>query len=162
MTYSFNTQYRKGNDAERFIYEQFQGRFSVIPAPSYLQEQGVDFTFTDLVNHQVYTVELKTDTKAAVTGNVFIETVSVDRPGEPPIPGWIHSSTADWLLYYLPNTMPSRILRISFDRLRDAFSTWNYSQRRIPNKSNRGDYHTVGMIVPLEKLNQIAEEIIEL
>lgn len=165
MSYQFGRQHRQGKAAEHFIYSTFQDAFNVIPAPDYLQEQGCDFTFTDRTNHQVWKVELKTDTRAARSGNAFVETVSIARDGEPHQPGWAHTSISDWLLYYLPNTMPPRIYRISFDLLRLELPRWldSYPARLIPNHDpKRGDYHTIGILVPLEELQAIAQEVIEL
>lgn len=165
MTYNFRRQHSQGKEAERFIYATFQERFNVIPAPAYLQDRGVDFTFTDRVNGQVYKVELKTDSRAVRSGNAFIETVSIAREGEAHQEGWAFTSISDWLLYYLPNTMPPRIYRIGFEPLRLMLPAWisAYPERRIPNEDKRrGFYHTVGVLVPLEELNRIAQEVIEL
>lgn len=165
MSYQFGRQHKIGDEAERFIYQIFQGRFSVIPAPRYLQDQGVDFTFSDLINNQVYKVELKTDSTAARTGNAFIETVSIHRDGEPDQQGWAYTSTSDYLLYYLPNTMPPLIYRIAFEHLRLMLPAWlsAYPARQIPNRdAKRGDYHTIGVLVPLGELQAIAAEVIEL
>lgn len=163
--YDFGRQHSYGKDAERFIYGAFQNQFNVIPAPAWMQERGVDFTFTDRVNNQAHKVELKTDTLAHRTGNAFIETVSIARDGEPHQPGWAYTSEADYLLYFLPRGMPPKIYRIHFESLRQALPVWldRYPARLIPNKdSKRGDYHTIGLLVPLADLQAISQEVIEL
>lgn len=165
MSYQFSHQHNQGKAAEEFIYRTFQTAFNVIPAPAYLQEQGVDFTFTDRTSHQVHKVELKTDTRANCTGNAFVETVSVARDGQPHQPGWAYTSTADWLLYFLPDRVPPKIYRIAFEELRVELPFWldAYPARLIPNKNRRlGDYHTIGVLVPLAEFEQIAQEVIEL
>lgn len=161
MTYNFGRQHRQGKDAEQFIYQQFQEYFNVIPAPGYLQDQGVDFTFTDRRNGQTWKVELKTDQVAYRTGNAFIETVSVSRASGS-LPGWAHSSQADWLLYFIPQTR--KIYRIALTRLRAELSLWEqrYPSRTIPNADRRGAYDTIGLLVPLTELQQISEEVIDL
>jgi hypothetical protein len=158
MTYNFQTQHKKGKEAEYFIYALFQDRFNVIPAPSYMQAEGIDFTFSDRVNGQVHTVELKTDTRAALTGNAFIETVSNSREA---IHGWAYTSQADWLLYFLPQKR--LIYRIDLKELRMEMAGWErlYPVRSIPNQGRGGDYNTVGLLVPLSELTRIAEELIE-
>lgn len=156
MTYSFNRQHDRGKDAERFIYELFQPAFNVIPAERYLQDAGVDFLFTDRTTNKTWQVELKTDSRAARSGNAFIETVSVKRPGEE-IRGWAYTSEADWLLYFLPQ-LP-RIYRLSFEELRVELPAWvsRYPVRSIPNKT----WETIGLLVPLSELYRVSNEVIE-
>lgn len=164
-SYDFNRQHSFGKDAEQFIYQAFQTRFNVIPAPGYLQQAGVDFTFTDRLTSTVFKVELKTDTRAHRTGNAFIETVSIDREGQQPRPGWAFTSEADFLLYFVPYSMPRRIYRVALSDLREQISRWqaDYEERRIPNTdAARGNFNTVGILVPLDKLSAIAQEVIEL
>jgi hypothetical protein len=162
--YQFGVKHGQGKAAEQVIYDLFQESFNVIPAPGYLQAEGVDFTFSDRISGAVYKVELKTDWTGNRTGNAFIETVSVARDGEPHQPGWAHTSKADWLLYFLPNPMPPKIYRITFEVLRLELPGWmdRYPARLIPNKSpQRGDYTTIGILVPLTELDRIAQEVIE-
>jgi len=61
--------------------------------------------------------------------------------------------------------MPPRIYRLAFDLLRGELPRWlaTYPVRLIPNKNQaRGDYRTIGLLVPLEELNRISQEVIEL
>jgi hypothetical protein len=158
MSYTFNTQHGKGKDAERFIYEVFQPAFNVIPASKDLQEQGIDFTFTDRANNQVHKVELKTDWTADRTGNAFIETISCDREGKL---GWAYTSQSSWLLYFIPQK--KRIYRIAFELLILELSGWQcYPEREIPNRGKGGNYNTIGLLVPLAELERVSQEVIEL
>ncbi len=123
-----------------------------------MQAAGVDFLFTDRITNQTWLVELKTDTRAYDTGNAFIETVAVDRESKL---GWAYTSTAHWLLYFIPQNR--RIYRIALEVLRVELPSWEgrFPTRRIPNRGARGDYFTHGLLVPLEELYRIAQEVIE-
>lgn len=156
-TYDFRERHDRGKEAERFIYEAFQGRFCVIPAPRYLQDQGVDFTFSG--QSGVFKVELKTDDRAHQTGNAFIETVSNDREG---LLGWAHTSQADWLLYWVPGR--HQCYRLAMGDIRDRVPHWRqvHDERSIPNKGYGGDYNTIGLLVPLLELAAISLEVMAL
>jgi hypothetical protein len=158
MSYSFRDQHQRGREAEILIYELFQPTFNVIPAGKDLQDVGVDFLFTDRTNNQTWKVELKTDSRAYTTGNAFIETIAVDRENKM---GWAYTSTADWLLYFIPQDR--RIYRIAMEVLRAELPGWElrYPKREIPNKGAGGNYCTHGLLVPLAELYRIAQEVIE-
>lgn len=156
--HNFAQSHDRGKAAEHFIYEVFQAAFNVIPASPDLQSAGIDFTFIDRATNQQHFVELKTDWTAHKTGNAFIEMVSVDTEGKL---GWTYTSTANWLLYFIPDDR--RIYRISLEVLRSELPAWQiFPTRTIPNKGRRGSYNTIGLLVPLGELYRIANEVIEL
>lgn len=89
-----------------------------------------------------YKMEYKTDFQASVTGNVFIETVSMDIYDKP---GWAYTSKADYLIYYIPGAskllvIPARTIRLKIERWKSM-----YPELRVENKG----YCAYGVIVPL-------------
>lgn len=122
--------------------------FTVSPATGEEQRQGIDRHFS-----LPLTVEYKTDATAVRTHNAFIETVSVDTAGKR---GWAYTSEADVLVYYIPGDELLYIVR--FSRLRARLPHWLdlFPSRRIPNRG----YHTVGLLVPLEELEECADVVI--
>lgn len=151
---SFKEQLAVGQKSEHFIATLFTSAFKVEFAGMAQQRQGIDFIFTDRVSGAVRLVELKTDWTAAKTGNAFIETVSVDVDSKL---GWVYTSRADWLLYYVPGL--DMLYRINFDELRDELPNWLkwHPVRKIPNQG----YNTHGLLVPLVELERIAADIVD-
>lgn len=115
------------------------------------QLQGIDRFFTQ--GEMVTSVEYKTDFLAHKTGYAFIETASdVERM----IPGWLYSSLAQILAYWVPG---QRTLYVhSMLRLKRAigkFIPLGY-QRRICRIEDR---ESKGILLPLERFSNLALEI---
>ena len=148
--YTFKTQHGIGQSQERILDAHFRREYQVIHVPRNYQRQGIDRWFLSDDGGTV-TVEYKADYTAARTGNAFIETVSVDSRN---VPGWAYSSQADVLVYFIPPT--KIILSICFQHLREHLPQWlqQYPTRSIPNAG----YNTIGLLVPLRKLEAIAFE----
>lgn len=93
-----------------------------------------------------YFVEYKSGIQTHYTGNVFLETISVDTEDKP---GWVYTCQADYLMYaclldgiilvFKPDT-----LRNEIDELEKIFPTLKTSKNQ-----NEG-YDTHGVIVPLD------------
>ena len=100
-----------------------------------------------------YTVEYKSGLQTARTGNVFLETISVDSVNKP---GWAYTSQADYLAYYIPPDGLVYIIR--FEVLRSQLPRWErrYPVRRIANEG----YHTQGLLVALREFEACAEAIL--
>ena len=153
--YSMAHQLAKGEAAEAHLDRHFATRFHIAPATRAQQRQGIDRHFTHRQSGATYTIEYKTDWKAAHTGNAFVETVSIDREK---IPGWAYTSQAEWLAYFLPSH--STIYLIHFSELRRRLPQWLATCKSAPPIPNRG-YHTLGILVPLKEFAQIAARIEE-
>ncbi len=148
-------QLSKGEEAELLLDNHFSDRFLIQPATREQQRQGIDRIFTLRTTHKSYPIEYKTDWTAGRTGNAFIETVSVDTMN---ILGWVYTSQAEWLLYYVPAREVIYILR--FSALRERIEHWieEYGpEKAIPNDG----YFTRGIVVPLEKVQECASKIEE-
>ena len=151
--YGMDQQLRKGEAAEARLDLHFAARFHIAPASRTQQRQGIDRIFTDHTSGKIYTVEYKTDWTAARTGNAFLETISVDTAN---IPGWVYTSQADWLAYFVPQQ--AVIYLIAFTALRARLPQWLDSCKAAPPIPNHG-YHTHGILVPLSEFARAARRI---
>ena len=133
----------------RETIQYFSQWFDITPATDAEQRLGIDRHFLRHRDRQRFTVEYKTDHTAGRTGNAFVETISVDTANKP---GWAFTSTAQVLIYHVPDA--GTLYIIDFPRLRHHLPTWQqtYPTRAIPNRS----YHTHGLLVPLKEFEAIA------
>ena len=154
-TYGMREQLQKGEEAELFLDSLYEDRFEIMPASRDQQKQGIDRIYRHKHTLKSYTIEYKTDWTAGRTNNAFIETVSVDSMS---IPGWAHSSEAEWLFYYLPHQQHLCIIR--FSTLRHHLDAWleQFEEKPIKNK----DYHTWGIPVPLAEFMPACEKIVSI
>jgi hypothetical protein len=151
--YRMDRQLAKGEQAEEILDNFFADRFHIVPATRTQQRQGIDRVFTHRTTGQPFTVEYKTDWTAGRTGNVFIETVSVDASGKP---GWAYASQADWLAYFIPGR--GLICLIRFDILRQHLPQWRQTCPPAPPIPNRG-YNTRGILVPLDEFRRRCQRV---
>lgn len=154
VPYQFSRQFDIGKDFEARLDNFFKQYCFVYAAAAHEQRQGIDRWFAD-EDQGFISVEYKADSKAAKTGNAFVETVSVDTRN---ISGWAHTSIADVLCYYVPPT--GKIWLIDFLELRRFLPDWieKYPIRKVQNS----DYCTHGVLVPLQKFADIAFEGFEI
>lgn len=158
----FDASLTVGAAGERTLDAHFGVHFDIVPASPAQQRQGIDRVFCrrsdDPRSDRIFTVEYKTDHHAARTGNAFVETVSVERGGVVVKPGWVYTTAADRLIYYIPgaNWELAYILRPS--RLRRALPAWQriFSERVVANP----DYVTRGLLVPLRAFEAVADHCV--
>lgn len=104
-----------------------------------------------------YTVEYKSGLQTAVTGNVFLETISVDSQRKP---GWVYTCRADFIFYAaLGNGL---ILAFKPEKLRAEIEGLKARFRvaKTGKGQNRG-YDTHGVVVPLRyAVSNLAEFVI--
>lgn len=140
--YEFDEQLDKGHGYETRLDKYFSKWYSVHPIEEQaVQRMGIDRRFTGPTG-AVYSVEYKTDERAGETGNVFIETVSVDTENKL---GWAYTSCAQILAYYIPALQTIYLAYMT--SVKESVRQWNdiYPIRRIPNRG----YHTIGLLVPI-------------
>lgn len=104
-------------------------------------------------------VEYKSGIQTGYTGNIFLETVSVDTRNKP---GWVITCRADLIVYAA--LLNHKLLIFTPDTLRDALPGLRQQFREVAtgNKQNNG-YQTHGLIVPLAYAEQhLAERVISL
>jgi hypothetical protein len=150
--YGFHEQLSAGEQQEQELDKFFVRWYDIQRAALDQQRCGIDRIFTRRDNGYVFKIEYKADWTASKTGNAFVETVSVDTTHTP---GWVYSSQADYLIYYLPKDMRAYIL--AFEQLRARLPQWEkFPIRSIPNKG----YSTVGVLVPLGEFERIAIRVV--
>jgi len=152
-TYQFEAQLRKGEAYEAVLDNFFREKFDIQPVQMCDQRRGIDRIFTSKKNGSILKIEYKADSKAAQTGNAFIETVSVDTQQKP---GWAVYSEADYLIYYIPPLLTGYVIQM--DRLKGKVDLWKerHATRSIPNRG----YNTIGVLVPLREFEQLAITVI--
>lgn len=159
--HNFSDSLQVGEQYEQLLDAHFGQWFEVEPVTMALQRLGIDRIFTKEVvaeNDSLpgrFTVEYKTDLRAHETGNAYIETVSVKQDGEIKKLGWLHTSTAQILMYYIPGL--SQIYIIDVMAMRDQWRKWNKIHRTAT--ADNGDYVGEGLLVPVEKLRRLARGI---
>jgi hypothetical protein len=153
MSYNMQRQLARGEEAERLLDAHFADRFAITPATRDQQRRGIDRIFRHRQSSKEYLIEYKTDWTAAQTNNAFIETISVDTMG---IPGWAYTSTAEWLIYYVPGKQI--IYDVRFSKLRAQIDEW--VERFGPEKAIPNDgYFTRGVPVPLDVFKGCSSKI---
>lgn len=147
-TYDFDTQKALGKQGERILDRLLAQWYDIEQLPLDIERQaGADRLFIRPDGSQVL-VEYKTDYMAHETGNLVIETVSVDTFG---VDGWAVSSHAEMLVtlvYYL-----GLVLVVEMDTLRAKLSEWSEKYRKVAIKND--GYSTIGLVVPLEVYKDI-------
>lgn len=151
--FGFDAQLAQGEQYEQVLDEFFASMGARIsPVSREDQRRGIDRIWYDPNDGRTWTVEYKADSRAGVTGNAFIETVSVDTAGRR---GWAYTSAASLLVYLV--TEPQTIYVISMARLRRQLRLWE-SVYRTAQAANNG-YNTHGLLVPLHELERIAAAV---
>jgi hypothetical protein len=145
--YSMSNQMEKGEKGEKELDEYYSQWFYSRPVSMNAQRSGIDRAWTSKNTKHRYSVEYKSDDRAATSGNVFIETVSVDKNDKP---GWAYSSCAQLLIYYIPPL--KKAIRYSMLTLKFHVEDWvnTYPEHKIPNDG----YYTVGTVVPIEEFEK--------
>jgi hypothetical protein len=152
MTHDWDDSYAAGMQGETFLDNLFSKKFRIEQVSRDEQRQGIDRYFTGVTGNR-FGVEYKTDSRAASTGNAFVETVSVDTAGKA---GWVYKSKSKYLVYYLPTVGIIYCIKLSVIREHLARWTRQYPTRPAHNR----DYNTYGILVPLHEFKTLAEWII--
>lgn len=154
MVYDWSEQLRVGADGERVLDTILSHLGTLTEATRDEQRAGIDRILVTGKGQRL-TIEYKTDTLAHRTGNAYIETLSVSTTGKL---GWLHTCTADRMVYYTPGDRRIRVIRM--DRMRKAAQDWQWVHPvvRVQNKT----YYGEGMLVPLSELDAIASTRVQL
>ena len=146
VQHNFMDSLAVGEEHEKLLDEFFSRYFDITPATNEEQRLGIDRFFVMKGTGERYSVEYKTDIRAHDTGNAFIETVSVMRGGEVEKLGWVYTSTAQRLLYYIPGM--EAVFIFDTMTLRDLVKKWKY----IKAQADNGSYVGEGMLVPMDTI----------
>lgn len=102
-------------------------------------------------------VEYKSGIQTFHTGNVFLETMSVDTSKKP---GWLFTCKASWVIYA---ALLNRVI-LFFDPayLRQNIHILKKKYKEVHTHNQNKDYKTWGLIVPLDEAKKLATKIINL
>lgn len=145
--HAFRAKLDEGKAAEAELDAYLSRRAVLQDVSLRLDKAGIDRIA--IRNGVASTIQYKADTRAATTGNGFVELVSSDIGGAP---GWAYTCAADWLLYWVPPT--GLLLWIRPDELRKHISAW-YSSYPLRPARNPG-YFSIGLAVPMDVLRGVA------
>lgn len=148
MSNKFETtpQWHSGSSVADFLDKFFRGRGWVIEGTTPHEERVLcigDKKFRR--DGKLYNVEYKSGIQTFYTGNVFLETVSVDSENKP---GWVYTCKADFIAYGA--LLNGKILIFLPSKLRDCIE--GLKTKFPTKKTNKGQntgYDTHGVIVPL-------------
>lgn len=144
--YDFTEQLQKGEGYEAVLDRHYSKTYKIQHVSMSAQKSGIDRTWTD-ENGLRFSIEYKADDRAATSGNVFIELVSVDNTQKA---GWAKTSCAQVLVYYIPPKNKAYLIPMLV--LKNLTIEWEkkYSRKIIPNNG----YNTEGVIVPIDEFGQ--------
>lgn len=151
-------QFKRGSDVAQWL-DLFLERlnFSVTPT-SYEEERKLFLGDRKIVSPrgEVYYVEYKSGIQTYYTGNVFLETASVDTENKP---GWVYTCQADFILYAA--LLNGKILVFRPPCLREVIEELRaqFPERKTSHGQNKG-YCTHGILVPLEVAEGLAHRVL--
>ena len=153
--YYFKTQENIGKYGEAILDKWLSLSYQIqdVSAIKKYQQVGIDRILTRPDGTTV-NVEYKFDLTSAKTGNIFFETVSVDKQN---IPGWGWRSQADYWIFLLPT---GEVLVVEPAKLRHL--VWQYRLEAEEKEIKNVGYNTVGVPIPLPKVRSIASYITKL
>jgi len=149
--YKFDIQLEKGELQEKRLDVFFSKWYTIRKTSRQMQRAGIDRVYRR--NGKETRIEYKSDWTASKTGNVFIETVSVDSENKP---GWAYTSRADILIYLLPDD--DLVYVVKMKDIRSHIKEWakRYSEKSIQNQG----YCTRGLPVPQMEFEKLAVQVL--
>lgn len=151
-------QWNSGSDVANFLDAFFRARgWQIEPTTPYEERKQClgDRHFRQKDTH--YHVEYKSGIQTFYTGNIFLETVSVDSAGKE---GWVYTCKADYILYGA--LLNHKILVFLPEQLRFVIDDLKLKFREVRTGKNQNNgYNTHGVIVPLDyALQHFAHQVI--
>ena len=153
--YSFDRQLAEGEGYEQEIDRYFSKHYIIKTVTMQQQRMGIDRTWKNRNTGVEASMEYKADKTAAITSNVFIETISVDEKNKP---GWAYSSLAQWLVTYIPPMQEGYITEMT--NIKRWLPEWieKYPEKPIRNIGRDGTpYTTKGVPVPLSEFTELCK-----
>lgn len=148
MVHKFDESLAFGQYMENLLDDYFSTWFLIEEVSMELQYLGIDRIFTKHSTGERFSVEYKADRRAHDTGNVFIETVSVQKGNTIEKLGWALTSTAQRLVYFIPG--PNRVYILDMVDIRDMLSKWG-DTCKVATAENEG-YVGKGLLVPITEI----------
>lgn len=154
--HAFDKSFESNKHFEAELDKHFLPAYDIEPATREQERLGIDRFFEHRTTGVCYSVEYKTDHKTHETGNVFIETMSVDTAGRR---GWAFTSTAQVLVYFIPGE--EYAMRADMTEVKRGLPEWSgYPEAQAMNRGRSGDYYrTLGLLVPVDVFGRVCEAI---
>jgi len=155
-------QFIRGKSVEAFLDDFFRQKGFQIRQTTREEERVLCLGDRQFFrNGKSFFVEYKSGIQTHYTGNIFLETISVDDPNHFKI-GWVYTCKADYIIY--ATVLDDCLLMFIPDQLRKKMERLKlvFREAATNNHQNIG-YNTHGLIVPFEWAKQnLADRIIEL
>ena len=160
MSITNKTQFRQGKDVETWLDGYFTALGWRVEQTTPHEERVLcigDRRFSR--DRRVLTIEYKSGIQTGATGNIFLETVSVDTKQ---VPGWVYTCQADYIFYAA--LLNDVILIFKPANLRAVIDALKAQFREVATSHQQNDgYNTHGVIVPLEYAKEhLADKVIQL
>lgn len=156
------TQYKNGKDVEAFLDGYFRQRGYQIRQTTDHEERVLclgdrQFTWKDTSLF----IEYKSGIQTFYTGNIFIETISVDDPNNYKL-GWVYTCKADILIY--ATILNNCLLLFRPDGLRQIIDKLKLRYKEVSTSHNQNNgYNTYGLIIPFKWAREnLAHKVISL
>jgi hypothetical protein len=151
-------QFKSGMAVEDFLDQYFGAEFEIKRTT---QHQERVLCLGDRIyknGDKSFFVEYKSGIQTHYTGNIFLETISVDNPCKP---GWVYTCQANFVLYAV--LLDGMILVFKPDDLRRQIAELKTKFPEKPTgKGQNKNYNTHGIIIPLNYAQNLAVKIIYL
>lgn len=160
MGFEDNPQFKNGKSIEAFLDQWFEYQGWQIQHTTPHEERVLCIGDRHYCKDgQSYNVEYKSGLQTYQTGNVFLETVSVDTDGKA---GWVYTSNADFVFYAC--LFNHKLLIFRPQKLRDYIDVLKQKFPEKPTgKGQNIGYRTWGVCVPLQyAIEHLADKVIEL
>ena len=147
--YRFNPELERGEYGEKIVDGYYSRRCEVEKATKAEQFKGIDSKYTSKKTGELWTVQIKTDFKSQIYGNLVFETISKVETNSP---GWVHTCQADVLIYF--RFYVAEIIGLMPDRIRRVLPDWKLHYREVPIKNEK--WTTYGLLVPVDHVQRLA------
>jgi hypothetical protein len=153
VVHGFDERLADGQQGEEFV-RQWLGRWGTVAMVTDMptQRRGIDMYLLPHNGSEAITIEVKTDIRAKETGRAYIETASVVTPDGVQKMGWLYTSEADRLVYYIPG-QEILVLHLGSIKLELVDNQWQ--KYMFATAENEG-YRSQGLLMPLHLLREIA------
>ena len=160
VIHEFNKSKKEGDKGEAILDKYFSQDNIILDVPFEMQKKGIDRVFYHKKHDFVESVEYKTDSRAADTGNFFIEIWSNKEAKKK---GWVYTSKTDTFMFYIPSKdicyeVEACVLRAEIKADEKSYKVGS-ALNRIPNDG--GFYRSEGLLVPVETIKRICDEVYE-
>lgn len=150
-------QYKNGDDVATFLDAFFLAQGWRIRKTTPHEERALclgDRKFSQ--GDEFEFVEYKSGNQTHYTGNIFLETISVDAPCKP---GWVYTCRADVIYYAI--LLSRKILVFRPSKLRAEIADLKTKFKEVKTGKGQNTYHTHGVIVPLDYAEKnLADKVI--